>query len=31
MNRLVWACALALVLWVGRGHAQVIEFEIEWP
>ena len=27
MNRLVWACALALVLWIGRGHAQVIEFE----
>ena len=27
MNRLVWACALAFVLWVGRGHAQVIEFE----
>src|ERR1035437_8396035 len=27
MNRLVWACALALLLWVGRGHAQVIEFE----
>ena len=27
MNRLLWACALALVLWLGRGHAQVIEFE----
>ena len=27
MNRLLWAGALALVLWVGRGHAQVIEFE----
>src|SRR5450631_2439752 len=27
MNRIVWACALALVLWVGRGRAQVIEFE----
>ena len=27
MNRLVWACAAALVLWVGRGHSQVIEFE----
>src|SRR5260370_5941408 len=27
MNRLVWACALALFLWVGRSHAQVIEFE----
>ena len=27
MNRLVWACALALLLCVGRGHAQVIEFE----
>lgn len=27
MNRLVWACALALFLWIGRGHAQVIEFE----
>src|ERR1017187_4507626 len=26
MNRLVWACALAL-LWTWRGHAQVIEFE----
>src|SRR5450631_719808 len=26
MNRLVWACALAL-LWIGRGDAQVIEFE----
>src|ERR1035437_9675908 len=26
MNRHVWACALALLLWVGRGHAQVIEF-----
>ena len=27
MNRIVWACAFALVLWVGRGHGQVIEFE----
>lgn len=27
MNRLIWAHALALLLWVGRGHAQVIEFE----
>src|ERR1035438_9225433 len=27
MNRLLGAAALALVLWVGRGHAQVIEFE----
>src|ERR1035438_8128620 len=27
MNRLLGAGALALVLWVGRGHAQVIEFE----
>src|SRR5260370_33390943 len=27
MNRLVWAGALALFLWVGRGDAQVIEFE----
>jgi hypothetical protein len=27
MNRLLGACALALVLWIGRGHAQVIEFE----
>src|ERR1035437_3538624 len=27
MNRLVWACALALVFWLGHGHAQVIEFE----
>lgn len=27
MNRHVWACALALLLWLGRGHAQVIEFE----
>jgi hypothetical protein len=27
MNRLVWACALVLFLWVGRSHAQVIEFE----
>src|SRR5436305_3333970 len=27
MNRLVWACALALFLWPGRGRAQVIEFE----
>jgi len=27
MNRLVWACALALVLCVARGRAQVIEFE----
>src|SRR5664279_737458 len=27
MNRLVSACALALVLWIGRGRAQVIEFE----
>lgn len=27
MNRIVWACALALSLWVGRGQAQVIEFE----
>jgi hypothetical protein len=26
MNRIVWACALALV-WAWRGHAQVIEFE----
>ena len=26
MNRIVWACALALV-WVGSGRAQVIEFE----
>ena len=26
MNRVVWACALALI-WIGRGHAQVIEFE----
>ncbi|MGD0772169.1 MAG: hypothetical protein ABSC05_05035 [Candidatus Solibacter sp.] len=27
MNRLVWACALALLLSVARGRAQVIEFE----
>jgi len=27
MNRFLRAGALALVLWVGRGHAQVIEFE----
>src|SRR5674476_1000047 len=27
MNRLLGAGALALVLWVGRCHAQVIEFE----
>jgi hypothetical protein len=27
MNRLLGAFALALFLWVGRGHAQVIEFE----
>src|ERR1035437_1024797 len=27
MNRLFWACALALVFWLGHGHAQVIEFE----
>ncbi len=27
MNRLLGAGGLALVLWVGRGHAQVIEFE----
>ena len=27
MNRLVWALASALVLWVGQGCAQVIEFE----
>jgi len=27
MNRLIRACALALVLWVARGRAQVIEFE----
>ena len=27
MNRLVWACVLAFVLWVGHSHAQVIEFE----
>ena len=26
MNRIVWACALALI-WTARGHAQVIEFE----
>src|SRR5450759_2903591 len=26
MNRIVWACALALV-WAWRGHAQVLEFE----
>ena len=27
MNRLVWICALASLLWVGRARAQVIEFE----
>src|ERR1035441_5992127 len=27
MNRIVWACALALVLGIGSGRAQVIEFE----
>ena len=27
MNRLLWAGALALGLWVACGHAQVIEFE----
>jgi hypothetical protein len=27
MNRLLGVCALALALWVGHGHAQVIEFE----
>src|SRR6202158_3953656 len=27
MNRLLGAVALALVLWVGRGHTQVIDFE----
>src|SRR5665811_2532920 len=27
MNRLLGAGALALVLWSGQGHAQVIEFE----
>src|ERR1035441_10780177 len=27
MNRLVWACALALLLCLARGRAQVIEFE----
>jgi hypothetical protein len=27
MKRLFGVCALALVLWIGRGHAQVIEFE----
>jgi hypothetical protein len=27
MNRLIGVCALALVWWVGRGYAQVIEFE----
>lgn len=27
MNRLVWAGALALFLWVGKSHAQVIEYE----
>jgi hypothetical protein len=27
MNRIVWACAFALFAWVGRGQAQVIEFE----
>ena len=27
MNRLLGVCALALVLWLGSGHAQVIEFE----
>jgi hypothetical protein len=27
MNRLLGALVLALVLWLGRGHAQVIEFE----
>src|SRR3954447_7800559 len=27
MNRLVWICALVLLLKAGRAHAQVIEFE----
>src|SRR5712671_4642971 len=27
MNRLFWTCGLALLLWIGRAHAQVIEFE----
>jgi hypothetical protein len=27
MKRVLWAGAVALVLWQGRGHAQVIEFE----
>ncbi len=27
MNRLSWALASALILWIGQGHAQVIEFE----
>src|ERR1035437_2130515 len=27
MNRLFWACALALRFWLGHGHAQGIEFE----
>jgi hypothetical protein len=27
MNRLVWTCTLALLLWAGRARAQVIEFE----
>jgi len=27
MKLLAWACALALSLWVGQSHAQVIEYE----
>jgi hypothetical protein len=27
MNRLVWTCAVAWILWAGHAHAQVIEFE----
>src|ERR1017187_4700184 len=27
MNRFVWALTSALILWIGQGRAQVIEFE----